>query len=97
VVYTSRVSKVTSTIPESAEDSILAGDRLLTVTEVANGLSVNRLLVVSWITGGSLPALDLGSGRKLPFFKVKASDLRAFIASREVRAGAARARVEAES
>jgi excisionase family DNA binding protein len=79
-----------------SESAILGGDHLLTVTEVAAALSVARPLVMSWIASGDLPAFDLGR-KSLPYWKIKRSALDAFLAVREARSGAARARVEAES
>jgi excisionase family DNA binding protein len=87
--YNGGVSKSSSSPATSldASDRVLDGDTLLTVTDVSRALSVHRTSVYAWITSGRLPALDFGSA-SLPYFKVRRSDLDAFLAAREVRVGA---------
>jgi excisionase family DNA binding protein len=41
----------------------MAGERLLTVTEVAQQLRLNPRTIRRWIAAGRLPAIDLGSDR----------------------------------
>jgi excisionase family DNA binding protein len=81
-------------VREASSSLLDGGDHLLTVTEVSRALSIHRALVVSWIASGELLAIDLGRA-SLPYWKIKRSDLDAFLAVREARSGAARARVEA--
>jgi excisionase family DNA binding protein len=87
---------MSESLATTSESSILGGDPLLTVTEVAAALSVNRALVLSWIASGELPAFDLGRA-SFPYWKIKRGDLDAFLAVREARSGAARARLEADA
>jgi excisionase family DNA binding protein len=57
-----------------------AGDRLLTVTEVAATMRVSNMTVYRLIKGGELPALRVGKN-----YRVLESDLATYLAKRAVR------------
>jgi excisionase family DNA binding protein len=57
-----------------------AGDRLLTVTEVAAAMRVSNMTVYRLIKGGELRALRVGKN-----YRVLESDLASYLAERAVR------------
>jgi excisionase family DNA binding protein len=56
-----------------------AGDRLLTVSEVAAAMRVSNMTVYRLIKGGELPALRVGKN-----YRVLESDLAGYLADRRV-------------
>jgi excisionase family DNA binding protein len=53
------------------------GERLLTVTEVAQQLRLNPRTIRRWIAAGRLPAIDLGSDRA--GYRIRASAVAALL------------------
>jgi excisionase family DNA binding protein len=80
------------TSPES-ESIQMDGEVLLSVTDISRRLCVHRALVLGWIRSKELPAFDLGRG-SIPYFRVKRSDLDAFLVARSDHSGASRAPLE---
>jgi len=57
-----------------------AGDRLLTVAEVASGMRVSKMTVYRLIKGGQLPATRAGKN-----YRIRESDVNRYLAERYVR------------
>jgi len=58
-------------------------EKMLTVKQVADRLSVDERTVRGWIQKGELKAVNIG-GRLRPEYRIRPDDLEAFIKSREI-------------
>jgi excisionase family DNA binding protein len=60
-----------------------SADRFLTPPQIAKLLRVSRTKILAWIRRGELKAVNLGDGTRSRF-RISSSDLRTFLAAREV-------------
>ena len=64
--------------------SKLETDPILTVAEVAKGLSVSKDSVLLWIGSGELNSIDVGSSLSCKCYRIWKSDLLKFLDNRSV-------------
>jgi excisionase family DNA binding protein len=58
----------------------------MTVRQVADQLAVDTATIASWIRSGQLKASNVGKGLIRPRWRIALSDLKAFLARRQVQA-----------
>ena len=62
-----------------------SADSIMTIAEVAKGVSVHKDSVFRWIASGELTAVDVGSGRGRKCYRVWKSDLLRFLEARQTK------------